>query len=527
MLSKFNPYLLGILLHSVASHTKQPPLSWEYEKNEPLPSSQGCHVFFGTGSSVRFSEDGDTWQFCLPGSCQNNTYFKYIPATFKPLDARPSPRKHFGMAVLHTGANQALLFGGISGSVLLGDTWIYENTNGKTCTELCDEYSYNTASWTNVSSSSSPTKRMFSQMVSLGPGKIIMFGGMNGDTFFDDTWVFSRDSGWKQHFPTSVQHWNGASIPGPVARIQHAMSAPYFDQVMLFGGANQDGNVLDDLWFFNQTVGTQGQWQYFEKAATNNWPDGRREHALTWLSSGNIAGSVLLFGGSDTENMLKGDTWIYKIKNSNGKNVMQWFQVDTGRKDDPDYLDFLSERWGMALSSLPDSRAILSGGTDAYNSKLSSSLIFSINNVSSDGNYSGVWETADVMGRLNTQAHLDHAIGELGDGKAVLFGGSTGSSANQEKRKVFPDCITRKTGDVETQDNLTYCDSEGSYFEDTWVFDLKKADSLGIMDGTGVAPWSRIRMSSIRPPKREDHTLTGIDANHAIMFAGIYGEVTL
>ena len=77
----------------------------------------------------------------------------------------------------------------------------------------------------------------------------------------------------------------------------------------------------------------------------------------------------------------------------------------------------------MTLSSFSGSQAVLSGGTDQYNTELSTSLIFTAHNVSSDGNYSGTWTTVTQSGRLNTRKHMNHAIAELGGAKAVLFGG--------------------------------------------------------------------------------------------------------
>ena len=450
---------------------------------------------FRTGSSVKFTEDGDTWQFCVPGSCGNSTNFQWVAATFQASDAKPSPRKHFGMSVLDTDANLALLFGGMHDDVgILGDTWLYDNQHGKSCVDLCDKFSYNTASWTKFSSFSPPPKRMFLQIVSLGPGKSIMFGGMNGVKFFDDTWVFSKANDWQQMFPTHVTDVDGASIPGPVGRIQHAMSAPYTDQVMLFGGADQDGIVLDDLWFYNQTVGSQGQWKRMDKVVNGAWPQGRRDHALTWLSSGAIAGSVLLFGGSNEKDNVIGTTWIYQIKSSSNDKVMAWFQVDTDSTSSQNALTSLSLRWGMTLSSFLGSQAVLSGGTDQYNTELSTSLIFTAHNVSSDGNYSGTWTTVTQSGRLNTRMHMNHAIAELGGAKAVLFGGTNGWEGGNE------------------------------YYPDTWVFDGTNSDTQ--IHGNGVVPWSRMRMSTAPPPKREDHTLTGVGTNHAIMFGGIFMDQT-
>jgi len=475
------------------------PLSWEYNKIVTLPSGRkAVQIGFQTGGSVKFTREGDTWQCCVD-SCPGYD-FRWVSATFKPLDTRPSPRENFAMAVLSTSTNKALLFGGLNDDEILGDTWIYNNKNGKTCKELCNSYgpetTYNTASWTKLSCRNPPEKRMFHQMVSLGKESSILFGGMNGTNFFNDTWSFSEDNNWRQLFPTissgSVESVESVGSVGPVARIQHAMSAPNFDQVMLFAGADQDGNVLDDLWFFNQTVGSEGQWKRIDKVNNKsnnpNWPEGRRDHGLTWIN-----GAVLLFGGSNQKGNLKGDTWLFQISTGNIP-VMKWFEVETKTTSSASALDSLRQRWGMALSSLPGgSHAILSGGTDQYNEEASSSLIFTPSatnhhNVADKSKYSGTWKRVlNQTGRLDTKPHFNHAIGELGEGKAVLFGGATSSNV---------------------------------YYPGTWVFDGTKSS----FNHDGTSPWSRL-IQGVTPPMREDHTLTGIDATHAILFAGITGKV--
>ena len=80
-----------------------------------------------------------------------------------------------------------------------------------------------------------PEPRMGHAMVSIGDGKLLVFGGRSArglsEVFLDDTWIYDATD----------NTWSELSAPGPQARSQHAMA---YDskrgEVLVFGGYAAD-----------------------------------------------------------------------------------------------------------------------------------------------------------------------------------------------------------------------------------------------------------------------------------------------
>ena len=117
----------------------------------------GGRVFCGGGlvTDVAYEYDGTSWT-------------PHFPPT------RPPARWNHAMAY-DSLRNVAIVFGGFSGSVRLGDTW---------------EFSFDTLTWSEVSTPSAPSPRDWATMA-YDPqlGATILFGGSDG-TFRNDTWMF-------------------------------------------------------------------------------------------------------------------------------------------------------------------------------------------------------------------------------------------------------------------------------------------------------------------------------------------------
>jgi hypothetical protein len=108
-------------------------------------------------------------------------------------------------------------------------------------------------------------------------GETVMFGGVQGNTFFDETWILDA-RGWR------------LASPGikPLARTGAAMAyCGVLQSLILFGGADRNGGVFGDTWSWD------GAWVQLMPGTS---PSPRVGHAMT--SYRPPERSVVLFGGS-------------------------------------------------------------------------------------------------------------------------------------------------------------------------------------------------------------------------------------
>lgn len=131
---------------------------------------------------------------------------------------------------------------------------------------------------------------------------------------------------------------------------------------------------------FTPTPIPQG-WYEIETAHT---PPPRTDHAIALLPDGR----VVLFGGSDADGNVLGDTWIldagaalspskgggllHPILRPLGEDWSQW-----GQSDDPDSPE---ARFGHSMITLPDGRVMLFGGKDATGDLFNDLHVFNGNN---------------------------------------------------------------------------------------------------------------------------------------------------
>ena len=113
---------------------------------------------------------------------------------------------------------------------------------------------------------------------------VVLYGGRNGTTVYDDTWEGVRDV------------WVAGAAVGPGERCDVGMA--YFEgHVMLFGG--WDGtDVFDDMWIYDGTAWSQVQ---------TTSPGGRYGHELI-ITTG---GAVVTCGGRDENGDISGETWQF------------------------------------------------------------------------------------------------------------------------------------------------------------------------------------------------------------------------
>lgn len=180
--------------------------------------------------------------------------------------------------------------------------------------------------WEQVSPAPSPSARQTASMAFDGAtGQLILFGGVdiNGN-LLDDTWNWDGNT-WTQLTP----------LISPPARAQAAMA---FDQrtgqLILFGGFN--GGTLGDTWRWD------GQLNTWIPVPVSNAPLPRRDASMAFDAN---SGNLILFGGIGNQTF--NDTWSW--------NGITWTQVaSTGP----------SARFNASLAQDPATgQLILFGGT--------------------------------------------------------------------------------------------------------------------------------------------------------------------
>ena len=222
-------------------------------------AARGQVVLFGGASN---GIGNDTWVWDGVNWIQKN------PAT------SPPPR-WFHVMTYDAARGQVVLFGGSdSANVLYSDTWVWDGT-----------------SWTQKSPVNHPPARnMHAMAYDAAHEQVVLFGGGAG-SLYNDTWVWDGTN-WTQSSPSN----------SPPPRDMHAMA---YDatrgQVVLFGGYNAIGNGdVSDTWVWDGTNWTQ-------KSPASS-PSPRLGHVMAYDAT---RGQVVLFGGSDHNNVQYNNTWVW------------------------------------------------------------------------------------------------------------------------------------------------------------------------------------------------------------------------
>lgn len=178
-----------------------------------------------------------------------------------------------------------------------------ESVSGSTATCFSDTWTYSGGTWTQVTTSPSPTARWGASMVyDAADGYVVLFGGgCNGQGYLGDTWEFHKGA-WTELNPAT----------SPPAREYAGMAYDAADgYVLLFGGNSQTtvggttANVTyGDTWEFKAGVWTQ------LPITAGTGPSARTWVTMCYDSS---YGKVLMFGGAllGSTTTVYADTWVY------------------------------------------------------------------------------------------------------------------------------------------------------------------------------------------------------------------------
>ncbi len=248
-----------------------------------------------------------------------------VPAATRTLaDSSSSGNRGYSPVPAESAATEGLVAAsGKEGSILdpSGPPPLLQTGSGDTWTETNTERNPTTT----------PTKRYGHAMATISSGYVLLFGGFGGigsGIYLNDTWLFN----------TATGTWGKitGSPSTPTARYYHAMAATSSGDVLLFGGQNVSGSLLNDTWLFNTATKS-----WTEVTGLTRTPTARYQHAIAATSSG-----VLLFGGYRGSSPLN-DTWFFNT------STKSWSQVSTSPTP--------PARYYHAMAATP-SGVLLSGG---------------------------------------------------------------------------------------------------------------------------------------------------------------------
>ncbi len=220
-------------------------------------------LFGGTDSLTFFS---DTWKYSPPDNTWTNQ---------KPAGDVPEGRVASSM-VYDPVSGKVILFGGVSKTESLGDTWAYDLA---------------TNTWTELQiSGTAPSARGGHAMVySAALGKVLLYGGKDAKSVLNDTWTFDfATTAWTQLQP--------ATEP-PIARYGHAMAVDEATgKIVVFAGWDTD-KYFTSTWTFDPAANT---WASLD--TTGGPPPARAGHCLTYDPA---TGKMVLFGGTTGKSFLR------------------------------------------------------------------------------------------------------------------------------------------------------------------------------------------------------------------------------
>ncbi|MFH1823804.1 MAG: kelch repeat-containing protein [Candidatus Firestonebacteria bacterium] len=232
---------------------------WTPKSPSGPPSARFCHgmaydvlnervILFG-GTSDGANGNNETWVYNVAAGAEGE-WTQKIPVT-------GSPSARFNHSMCYAGNGKVILFGGFDGSVYKNDTWIYdfvENT------------------WTQKFPLTSPSIRGYHSLSydSINE-KVIMFGGWNISTYFNETWVYDvAGNNWKNMAPPVL----------PSGRYRLNMAYDNTNQKTIIFGGNNGVSDLPDTWAYNLRLNNSN---------TNTWissskDTGTSTTTLSWMN---------------------------------------------------------------------------------------------------------------------------------------------------------------------------------------------------------------------------------------------------
>lgn len=313
--------------------------------------------------------------------------------------------------------------GGLRSGEAVDETWTYGPPAGVN------------GNWTEQSPAHRPPGLGDAGMVfDQANGEIVLFGGVGGSTYQNQTWVWDGDD-WIQKHPAN----------SPPARGNPAMAFDVANgEVVMFGGLSSGHNHRNDTWVWDGTDWTE------KSPATV--PGGRSEASMAFDPA---SGRVVMYGGFDGDFM--DETWVW--------NGTDWTQRSPATNPGP--------RSSSAMTFDPANGELLLFGGSGSHPFMSDTWAWT------GTNWIQKSPATEPPGRLASSMAFSPETGTT-----ILFGGFAGSSRNDtwswdgtDWSELTP--VTRPT--ARTSTGLAFDPSSGSIllfggggdWNDTWTFALE------------------------------------------------------
>jgi len=311
------------------------------------PSTRQMIIFGGNSQGyTKKRADLDVWRL-LPSASLSGVQ-NWVPVY--PGGSNPHQRwGHF--AAYDQGSNRMIVFAG-TGSDTYSDVWVLTHANG--------HGGYPT--WIQVSGGGPPPRYFAATAYDPVSNTLMTYSGSG----VPDYWLLSHANGLGG---TPIWTYVSSLEGGPGTRVgQTAVYDASTNELIVFAGSDQHGNVYNDVWVLKNANGTGATPVWQQLFPTGEPPAAR---AYTTAIYDPASGVMTVFGGSlGLEMGDTNDTWF--LSNANGAGgTPSWTTFSQNLTDDPRYRDSHSAVYDASRNVM-----IIYGGEDSHYSSGMSDVFF-------------------------------------------------------------------------------------------------------------------------------------------------------
>lgn len=271
-------------------------------------------VMFGGQHAPTSIDFNDLWavQHVIPPDAASQQNLNWT----KVVIAGRAPSLRFGMsAVYNATSNRMIIFGGGTGfpGPCVNDLWVLKNANSVG----------GTATWVQQTPTGTPPpiRQGHTAVYDAANNKMIVFGGTDcKGAYYKDLWILSNADGatgtpsWAQVTPSGT---------GPSAR---SLATAIYDSanniMTVYGGGTSNTTVFGDTFTLTNANGITGTPTWKTLVGAGNGPGSRSSHSAVYDAANN---RMIVFGGFNNRGGVLNDQWV--LTNANGVGTSSWIQV--------------------------------------------------------------------------------------------------------------------------------------------------------------------------------------------------------
>lgn len=264
-------------------------------------SSTSTMTVFGGGEGSSSPCENDTWAYFINEGDDDSYSFWYQLDT----SGGPPAARIFHTAVYDPNSNSMIVFGGnnclTQGAVYYNDTWVLSNANDSE-----DE----TPTWTQLTFTGSvpPERENHTAVYDPDSNTMIVFGGANSNGLLNDVWILSNANG-----ASGTPTWTQVTPTGTPPAARSGAGAVYdatLNRMIVFGGNNGD-TYFNDVWILTNANGTGGAMTWIQLQPSGTLSAARSEFAATLNS---MTDQLVIFGGGTASSGPLDDTWALSLQ---------------------------------------------------------------------------------------------------------------------------------------------------------------------------------------------------------------------